>query len=349
MLITPLYGEVLILFILIVCCLRTYFIKTTRLDSLASFSVLALGLSIVQILNWGFNLCELIVFVVSAVVFIVNYRSFVRFCNHLYIDSYTKFFITASSIALALVVFSTVILFCNAPYILSPKKYHVSVESFSYAKQDDGTYKESSDLFGDKRLKLSIYSPDRENPNKNDTVILFVPDKRAGLLAYEPYFVLLAKSGYKVYCGRFDFSTVNDSKSVKINSFLQRKLIQEVRKENSEKKYFSEHPEYYNAYAKEFEVLSSIADERESVLKKFVIAGDGASGDCFNRITNPARKIYKCFSLSSVDEYKTSGFGFIQQTDPLSARMLYGLKPDRNSFIPSYSVMKTKQAFEDIQ
>lgn len=348
--ITPFLGEVIILLLMAVCCLRTYFIKNTRLDSLSIFAPLTLILSVLQIINWGFNIGEILLLLIAFIVFCVNYRSLIKFCYHLYIDSYSTAFIIGSSFCLALIIFAAVIFSINIPCPLSPKKYQVNVKSDFYSKQDDGTYKIPDKLFASKTLKLTVYSPAKENPViQKNTVVLFVPDKRAGFESYEPYLVLLAKNGYKVYCGFFDFSTVEGTSKYMPGALLQRNLIHSVRKADSDIQYFNSHPEYYDAHAKEFEILTKIADDNESVLRNFVIVGDGASGNCFDRIKNPARTIAASFSLSSVDEYKTSGYGFIQQTDPLYASFRYKLKKDKNSFVSSYAVMKTKNVIEAVK
>lgn len=350
MLITPFFGEVLILTMMAVCCLRTYFIKKTRLDALSTFAPLALVISLLQIVSWGFNFCEILLLLISLIVFIVNYRSFVKFCNHLYVDTYSTPFIVFSSISLALIIFAAVVFTMNIPRPLSPKKYQVKIESTYFSKQSDGTYKVSDDIFVDKSLKLTVYSPSEENTNeKKDTVILFVPDKRAAALAYEPYLVLLARSGYKIYCGNFNFSTVEGTNKYLPDAVSRRNLIHNVRKANSDSEYFDANQKYYKAYAREFEILSKIADDNESVLKKFVAVGDGASGSCFDKIVNPSRNIVAAFSLTTVDEYKTSGYGFIQQTDPLYAAMRYGIKQDKTNFVPSYAVMKTRNVIEAAQ
>ncbi|MCQ2600143.1 MAG: hypothetical protein MJ184_02130 [Treponema sp.] len=347
MLITPFFGEVLILTMMAVCCLRTYFIKKTRLDAITTFAPLAFVISILQIISWGFNFCEILLFLISLIVFIVNYRSFIRFCNHLYVDTYSTSFIVFSSISLALIIFAAVVFTLYMPQPLSPKKYQVTVTSTYFSKQKDGSYKEADDLFIDKSLKLTVYSPSLENTDKTkNTVVLFVPDKRAGALAYEPYLVLLAKSGYKVYCGNFDFSTVEGNLKFLPTAVSRRNLIHNVRREDSDKKYFDANPQFYDAYAREFEILIKIADAIEPKSRYFAIVCDGVAENCFYKIKNPARPIAASFDLAKVSEYKTSGYGFIQQTDPLYAAMRYGLKKDKIYFVPSYAVMKTKNAIE---
>ena len=55
---------------------------------------------------------------------------------------------------------------------------------------------------------------------------------------------------------------------------------------------------------------------------------------------NPER-VLGTFCLDSITDYKTPGYGCIEQTDPLLASIL-GLKRDRNLFTPNLLVIKTQ-------
>lgn len=346
---TPLYGELLILSILAICCLRTYFVTNTRLDALALFAPFGLLLNILQIINWGFNITEIIILFISILVFITNYRSFIRFLNRLYVDSYNTPFIVASSTALVLIGIMAVVCIINRPNLLSPSKYNVTVEKVYYDQQSDGSFERSEALFSNRNLRLTVYSPEEETASISDTVILFVPDKRASTIAYQPYLVLLAKQGYKIYYGEFGFSTIAGLPKFRFDQWQRFKLTRESRKAESDSAFFSGRPEYYDAYAREFEILSKIADTCEDSNKKFAIVGDGASGKCFDRIRKTARPVKATFNLGTIPEYKTSGYGFIEYTDPLNAKIHFGVTGNKSYFVPSYSVTKTKNAIEAAQ
>lgn len=349
MLITPFFGEILILSVLAICCLRTYFITNTRRDSLALFAPFAVLLNVLQIINWGFNISEILILIITIIVAGTNWRSFIRFCNHLYVDEYSTPFIVSSSISLVLIIFMGVVLHINYPRLISPSKYQVTVETTYYNKGSDVNYSLNTELFGDKSLKLTVYSPEETKAAETDKIVLFVPDKRASTIAYQPYLVLLAKQGYKIYCGEFGFSTLTNSSGFRFDPGLRFKLIHQTKKAENEAEFFEHNPKYYLAYAKEFEILSKIADKLEDSSKKFVLVGDASSGRCFNRITNPARPISAAFNLSSVSDYKTSGFGFIEYTDPLYAKLRFGVRGNRTYFVPSYAATLTKNVIEAVK
>lgn len=346
MIITPIYGELLILAMLAICCLRIYFIKEPRLDALALFSPFALLISILQILSWGINLNELIVFALSFIVSFTNYRALFRFLNHLYVDSYSKAFIISSSIMLCAILFFTVVLLIYIPRPLNPEKNQVKVETTYYSKDKNGIYAEPTSLFCKKNLKLTIYSPLELNQEK-DTVVLFIPDKRAGEDAYQPYLVLLAQNGYKVYYGDFDFSNIQTISKFTPKFISRVNLIRAVNNSPSESQFFNLHLEYQNAYAKEFEVLSQIANKKEPLIKKFIIAGDASSIRCFYDIKNSPRTIKTFYDLSKTAGYTTQGLGFLEYSAPLYAKLFYQIESNYTYAVPSEAVTKTKQKIEE--
>lgn len=347
MMMTPIFGEIIILVLLMLCCSRFFFIKRTRIDSFALFAPLSFILLILQIVSWGLNVSEFFILIITIIVLITNYRSVLRFFNHLYVDFYRLPFIIASSISLVLIVALIVVLLLNIPRPLVPEKFQTKVEIQYFSQQEDGNFVQSDKIFSNRNLKLSIYSPSEENKSADkNTVFLFVPDKKASSLAYEPYLVLLAKYGYTIYAGNFGFSTVQGAPKYVPQEFLRFELLRKTVFEKPDQEFFDEHPEYYDAYSKEFEILSQIANEQESKVKNFAIIGDNSSARCFDKIKNPARTIDFAFALNSVPEYKTSGYGFIESIDPIFAKIRFEIKKDKTYFIPSYVAMKTKNALE---
>ena len=56
---------------------------------------------------------------------------------------------------------------------------------------------------------------------------------------------------------------------------------------------------------------------------------------------NPER-VMKVYDLASIDEYKTSGFGIVAQTDVVLAAVL-DVPRDKDGFYTKYMVMQTKK------
>ncbi|MGN0739835.1 MAG: hypothetical protein ACI4LX_06655 [Treponema sp.] len=342
---TAFYGEILILLLIIVICSRVFFIKHTRIDSIVLFAPLVLVLAILQIFAWGLNISELIIFYFSFFIFFINWRGFLRFCNRLYVDTYSSLFIVFSAISLISAI-GLIVFFCIfSPLHLNAEKYQVNVGKKFFTKNPYAEYVEAPETAAKKDLKLTVYSPDiKQEREEQNEIILFVPDKRAARLSYEPYLILLAKYGYTVYKADFGFADVQPEQKINLHFLKQHKMTKTYFK--NPEKFYDEYSSYEDIYAREYEILSAIADKTEPHTKQFVIVADGLAEKSLYKIKNPARQIELCFLMSSIPEYKTSGFGFIEQADPVTAKLKFNLKKDRTFFVPSYMAMKTKTAIE---
>ena len=89
--------------------------------------------------------------------------------------------------------------------------------------------------------------------------------------------------------------------------------------------------------------------ERCGADKKFLLItdfmADIAADDLMKK--NP-EDIAAIFKLSSIDNYKSSGYGCIEQTDPLLA-MALGLSRDRSLATPKLLADKTIEVINDIK
>ena len=112
---TPFFGQMLVLAILAVTCLRVYFISKTRIDSLVLFAPLAFFITILQIFANGLAVASWLVLCLSFIVFFINWRGVIRFCNHLFVDTYSIAFLISSSICLVLTILLAVVLILNIP------------------------------------------------------------------------------------------------------------------------------------------------------------------------------------------------------------------------------------------
>ena len=63
--------------------------------------------------------------------------------------------------------------------------------------------------------------------------------------------------------------------------------------------------------------------------------------------TNP-QNVVGTFYLDSVSEYKTAGYGFVEQTDPFLGKFL-NVKKDAEMYVPRILVTKTKNAINQAQ
>lgn len=356
MFITAFYGEVLILLLTIVTCARVFFIEHTRIDSIVLFAPLAFFISILQLFIWGFNFAELVLLYFSFYIFFINWRGFLRFCNHLYVDTYSILFKISSSIGLIFAIFLTVIFFLYRPIHIDAKKNNVNVQTVFYTKNFHGNFESAENRLAKKNMRLKIYSPS-EKEKLNDFVILFVPDKRAIIDSYDSYLIELAKKGFTIYSADFNFSTIQRGVNRKIkflnnfsleNVILPNAVLRYSLKKNSSEnylKYFFENPKYTYAYAKEFEILSEIVDKKELQSKKIGLLADEIPAQSFAKISKSifARKIENSLSLNFLldEEYKTKGFGFVEQSAPLDAKFYFDLNRDEKFLSPKIAATKT--------
>lgn len=342
---TPFFGEMMILGLLFIICARVFFIRKTRIDSIVVFSPITFIFLALQILAWNLGYAEIILTILVCIVVFINHRAFLRFCNHLFVDSYSLLFFITSFILLVLITLSGILFFRFRPVQLDAKKYKVLKQVEYFSGDFSEGFSKSDNLNAKKNLKLITYSPDKKASGKDsDAVILFVPDKRADLFDYDSYLTLLAKEGFTVYAGEFGFSTVQQKKfSV---DFIRKKYLINLSLKDKVK-YAAVTKEFPDTYAHEFETLCKIADEREAKVKKFFVCADGTVTGGFPRLQNTARFIYGGISLNSIPEYKTSGFGFIEQSDPLFAKIKFNLNREQFAFTASYCVLKTKNAVQE--
>lgn len=341
----PLYAQLLILFLIAVSSARVFFIRQTRLDSLVLFIPLSALLLFVEAVAWGYSINEIILTNLVFFAILVNYKSFFRFCNHLLIDTYSITFTIFSSVLLLLAITTAIIFIIFKPVYFDNTKLQIKSETKYLSGTFSTGFSKSEKLFSSKNLALTVFYPDQNQQNyQNDYAVLFIPDKRANFSAYEPFLKLLAKSGFKVYAGDFGFSTVPSKSKININFIKRYSLNMNSRKDGI--KYFSSDSNnfYLDVYSKEYEVLSRIADKSEPVTKKLIIVADESPALCASRITDTARPVLMFHNIALLSEYKTPGFGFIQQADPLSAKVLFNLSKDKTGYSPSYVVMKIKSA-----
>lgn len=346
MFITSFYGELLVLLLIIVLSSRVYIINHTRIDSFCLFAPVVFLISILHVFAWGFNIVNEILLWFSFFVFFINWRGLLRFFNHLYVDSYTKPFTILSTISLVIAIFLGILIINFRPIHLDQKKYQTCTEEKVYTLNSNGIYTQKTSFKETNDLKLKIFTPDfTQGKAENNCVILFVPDKRASAFAYDSYLTLLAKSGFKVYAGDFGFSTIpkRNNKFYKNFDILKQRSLRKKTKKNPYA-FFDNNQHYFTAYAQEYEILCKIANELEPSYKKFYLVGDEIVAKSFSKISidKMSHNIEKCFSLLSVNEYKTKGFGFLEQSSPLEAKIKFNLSRDITNHTPSFAAMKTK-------
>ena len=104
------------------------------------------------------------------------------------------------------------------------------------------------------------------------------------------------------------------------------------------------HKEFYNYNIQlEINALNQLIAERYGEETKLFIVTDSMGTVAAQTFMekNPER-VTAVYDLSAIDEYKTSGFGVIAQTDSILA-MLLDVPRDKDGFYTKYMVMQTKK------
>lgn len=157
-------AQILVVSLLIISNSRAFFLKKVKSDNLSIIPLISIIISILNILAFGINPLEILIFLLSFFVCLWNVRAFIRFTSGLVIDHFGPWFKFISSInlifSLALLVF--VIIFM--PINDNKKKFNVNLTIQNY-KGDFKNGFEKTDFPFDKK-SLTIYEISK-NPEKS--------------------------------------------------------------------------------------------------------------------------------------------------------------------------------------
>src|SRR5574344_576392 len=333
-------GELLVVFLLIVSCGRIFFLKYERIDTLAVLAPAAFIIRILQILAWNADIISASLFVLSVLAVLTNIHALSRSAARLYVDHYSPVFIIFSVVVLLASVLSAVVIFKFAPVNVKPSDFGVSETKLRMS----GTFESGfTPVTSFERSSADVYMYTRADGTGKNKTVLVGCDKRGDAANYRPYMILLAKEGYTVLACDFYaedghwFTTPADWKYFRRFAMC----IEFV----SEKTAFMKQKEFYTfGMMREYKAMETIADKLSPGKGKYFLVSDvmGDTAAKELRKQNP-RKISGMISLDSVMEYKTPGFGCVEQTAPLAA-WYFGCRRDTKLFIPRYLVLQTVKA-----
>lgn len=336
------HGEVLIFLLLLIVNGRVYFPKNGRRDPLVAVSPFTLVLSVLFMLSWGFDFFTGLAVILSLLVFIVNFHAMFRYTDRVYVDSYSPFMIFGATITniLAVAAFVGAVIF--APVI---ETYHknskVTESTWRYSGSLRNGFVESGN-WDSVNAAFYEYSLFPELTNRSN-VVLFLPDRRADVVAYKPYLKLLAENGCTVYTADFytsDCKYLHNAMDYK----MFRKFFMLNESINNSQKFLSQREFYTYNISLEGEALISSAREKYGPQCKFFIVtdvmGETAAEDLQKKYPE---LITGTFNMSTVPEYKTAGYGCVDQTDPLLARIL-GAEKDKDMMIARLLAKKSSSA-----
>ena len=351
------YGELLVFVLLFITNLRVFFVHHVRRDPLVVLAPFTFIVAIFQILAWGIDVFTTLGLLIALFVLLSNFHAIFRYIERLYVDHYSGlmkawavFTIMISAVALAATIYF-------APVESSKRKLTISKNQTYYKGSFRSGFDEAG-AFDSKALTLWEFSPEAATttttettataPAFQDFIVLLSPDKRGDTANYTPYLEQLALRGVTACSADFYaddgqwLHSLADKKIFRrivmvIQSLLNRQTFE------AQREYYS-----YNA-SQEFEVLIPLLQERYGNDKKILLVTDfmaDIAADDFVK-KNPDL-IAGVFKLTDIEEYKTSGYGCIEQTDPLLA-MAMGRRRDKFLSTPKLMAAKTVEVLNDLK
>lgn len=339
-------SQLLVLLLIMLCCLRVFFVRNSKVDAAASLAPCAFAVSIASIFVWEVSIPNLFLLALSFLVFAANVRALFRLSARLYIDRYSGSFVIFSIIELALAACALVFIILGRPVRLEPGSFS-SVKTVS---RIGGNLSRgfrtlpARDFFYRSTGRLYTFSPDskaleNEAPEHKDSspIVLFCGTEIAEVCDYEPYLLLLSQKGYTVAAADFYSRDIEYYEGVLnlrfIRKFVARNGIAEARKADS--------AECAQNIVKSYKALFSLVRELYGEDRMFYFVFDNLDFDSVSSVLDYASGSQAgFFVLSRVSEYKTPGLGFAEQTDiPLAKEK--GLARDKTLFIPRYAALKT--------
>ena len=322
----PFFGEVLILVLLIINSSRMFFLKYGKIDALTVLAPVSVVLSILQIVAWNIDVFSILILAVSLFAFFVNFRALLRFASGLYVDHYSAafkigaFFELLSSAA----ILAFLIYFC--PAIIRPSDYAVTETKIRLSGSFSGGFHTAA-FFEHADGIMTVVRPD-ETENVRKTAVILVPDKRADTYQYLPLLYMIAQNGYTVYSADFFardmkwFHSAADIRMFRRFSFICAYLKNTFRFE-SEKEFYA-----FNTSREISAAVDFIRGTEPPETSVFLI-GDWMAETALSDFAKlHADSVAGILNLCDFEEYKTPGFGFVRQREPLTA---YCIASEKNT------------------
>ena len=343
------YGELLVFVLLLITNLRVFFVSQVRRDPLVVLAPFTFIIAILQIAAWGVDVFTFLGLLISLFVLLSNFHAIFRYVEYLYVDHYSPLMKVWAVFTILITVIALAGTIYFAPSGVRNSDIDVSETKIFYKGSFRSGF-ENAGPFTKKNLTLYKFAPD-ENAGKgktgpDDVIVLFMPDKRADTENYTPYLQQLASRGVTVYSADFfadDCKWIHGIGDIRI----LRRLVLAVHSVLNNQWFMSQREYYTYNISQEYNALLALLDPALNH-RYFLITdvmGNTAAADLQKK--NP-EKIAGILNLDSIAEYKTAGYGCVEQTDPILALAL-GAGRDKALFVPNLMAVKTVEALNDLK
>ena len=353
-------GELLIFFLLFLTNSRVLNVRQEKRDAMVILAPLSLFLVLLHILAWGLDIYNLYGLVLSVIVLLSNFHALFRYSENLYIDHYSFLMIFWTIVTSILSVGAIVVLIVFYPISYSNKKLNINETTTYYEGSIRSGFTEKT-VFGRTNLILHEFTPvvAADTSSQEDLIIVYVADKRSETEYSKNYLQLLASKGYTV-CSAGIYTDDIKWLGIKAEARFYRRMSMIIRSLFYSKIFALDHTKYTYNTTNELEALIPLLQEYYSQkeqysdsLKFFIISDElGSDATEFFAKKNP-ELVTGYLLLNSISEYKTEGYGFITQTEPLLARILGNTRDTKGKIInkivadTEYEIQKTKEIIED--
>ena len=300
---------------------------------------------------WGIDPVILLLCILSLFTFLINARSLARLSARLVVDYYNIRFVIPSILIALISLGILVILIIFHPVRYLPQDFGVKRSKTLLTGNLTSGYQVRKTLFEKSKITGTLYEYAQETEDDTTmqsepkSVILFVPKCTANVTNYEPYFLLLAQKGYRIITADFYASQPARYGNVLDTRFFRRScsmFLSLFRKDD----FAAINDADVKIAMMGYNALSRLALAQYGSETKLFFIVDGISIDLLNELTAQfPENAMGFFAINRVAEYQTSGYGFLEQTDPLAA-YFFNLKRDSSFFIPRYVAGKTTESIE---
>ena len=347
-------SELLVLLLLLLSCVRIFFIRNVRSDPISIVPLIALGCSVLSFAAFGLSVTGIVTFVLAFFVFVWNIRALLRLNDQLVIDHYGPWFIFISLVNLLLVLAAAAFVLYFRPVSTNLRTFGVQKTSFTASGNFDDGFSTAELSLRPQSAYVSVYrrasaagagrasgsTPEEAAGDDGETsapsggrrILVFVPGECATVETYEPFFVKLAHDGYTVYAADFYtgdsalFGSLLDSRPFRRFAACLIRLTDEKRYQRLTRGKVARLTRQYRA-------LLDFTDLAED---DFVyLAGDTLIADALLdiQIGFPGN-VGGSFDISTIPGYPTPGWGPVEQTSPFLA-LLLGRPRDSSRYLSS--------------
>ncbi len=315
----PILGQILIISIILINCLRIFFLKFGKIDSLTVLAPLSVLLCIFQIIAWKVDFFSIILLGIAIFDFFINFRALLRFASGLYVDHYSIGFKIGAIFTIVISFFYLITLIFFFPISIFDNKFNSECETVRVFGSFRSGFRKSH-FFEKSSGEINFFT----SPKKSNGVVLFFPDKRADTERYIPFLKSLSEKGYTVvsadlYANDIKwFYSVKDFKIFRRFFMIQSSIFNPALFESQREFYL------YNS----MQECKAVYDYAKNIFPEetqYFMIGDEMTFPGIKEFSKENKNILKILNISDFVESSTSsarGYGFVQNLDLLLADYL---------------------------